>query len=496
MESIRVILKGGNGVHIVMLAGEAVPFAKVGGLGDVLGALPPELEKLGFSVSVVIPRYRSIDLDRFGFEPILRLETLPFDVHRSVLPGSNVSVFVIGNDTYFGREGIYTDPATRRDYVDQADRWIFFQQSAMEFIRLGMANVDFLHCHDHQTALVPAYLQRFYRDYPALNRAGSILTIHNMGYQGIFPASTMARSGFDYGEFYPMSPFEFHGSMNFMKVGIVFADAVTTVSETYAQEICFSEEFGYGLEGVLRDRTEPPLGILNGIDYEIWNPASDPLLPAHYSADRLEGKQANKDALLKEFGLDSTRRDRPLLAMISRIEAQKGFDLLLAILDEVLQQNISFVLLGNGNEEIETQLQSIAERYPGRVGLRLGFNNQLAHVIEAGADIFLMPSKYEPCGLNQMYSMHYGTVPVVRATGGLADTVREFEPATGEGTGFRFEEYTPLEFRNAIARALSYWDDKPAWQRIVWNGMMTDFSWSHSAQRYAELYESVKQRYR
>jgi starch synthase len=479
-----------------MMAGEAVPFAKVGGLADVLGALPPELERLGFTVSVVIPRHRSIDLRKFGFEPVLRLETLPFDVHRSVMPGSGVSVYLIGNDTFFGREGIYTDPATRRDYPDQADRWIFFQQAAMEFIRLGFSSVDLLHCHDHQTALVPAYLQRFYRDYAALQRAGSVLTIHNIGYQGVFPASTMARSGFDYGEFYPMSPFEFHGSMNFMKVGIVFADAVTTVSETYAREIQSSEEFGYGLQGVLRDRADPPLGILNGIDYEVWNPLTDPLLPAHYSVDQLDGKQADKDAVLKEFGLNASRRDRPLLAMISRIEVQKGFDLVAAILDELLQQDVSFVLLGNGSQEIESELQAIVERHPDRAGLRLGFNNQLAHLIEAGADIFLMPSKYEPCGLNQMYSMRYGTVPVVRATGGLADTVQEFEPATAEGTGFRFDTYDPVDFRNAISRALHYWNDKPAWTQIVRNGMTSDFSWSRSAQRYAELYEAVKQRHR
>jgi starch synthase len=478
-----------------MLAGEAVPFAKVGGLGDVLGALPPELETLGFTVSIVIPRYRSIDLAKFGFDPILRLETLPFDVHRATLPGSSVSVFLIGNDFYFGREGIYADPATRHDYPDQEDRWIFFQQSAMEFIRLGLSNVDFLHCHDHQTALIPAYLRRFYRDYPVLQSAASVLTIHNMGYQGVFPAGTMARSGFDPGEFYPMSPFEFHGSMNFMKVGILYADAVTTVSETYAREIQTREEFGYGLEGVLRDRLDPPLGILNGIDYEVWNPSTDALLPAHYSADRMEGKQANKAALLKEFGLNETRRNRPLLAMISRIEAQKGFDLLVAILEDLLLQDVSFVMIGNGNKEIESQLQAIVERHPDRAGLHFGFNDPLAHLIEAGADIFLMPSRYEPCGLNQMYSMRYGTVPVVRATGGLADTVQEFDPATGEGTGFRFEEYDPMAFKEAITRALNYWDDKPVWERIVWNGMNSDFSWSRSAQRYAELYKTLKRQY-
>lgn len=483
-------------MHIVMLAGEAVPFAKVGGLADVLGALPPELEKLGLTVSIILPRYRKIDLQKFGFEPILRLESFPFDVHRSTLPGSGVSVYLIGNDTYFGREGVYVDPATRRDYPDQADRWIFFQQSAMEFIRLGFLNVDLLHCHDHQTGLIPAYLRRFYRDYARLERAGSVFTIHNMGYQGIFPAGMMARSGFDYGEFYSMSPFEFHGSMNFMKVGIVFADAVTTVSETYAREIQSGEEFGYGLEGVLRERRDSPVGILNGIDYEIWNPSTDSHLSAHYSAERVEGKQLNKDAVLKEFGLGEARRERPLLAMISRIESQKGFDLLVAILEDILLQDVSFVLLGNGDKEIENQLQSIVERYPERAGLRFGFNNQLAHLIEAGADIFLMPSRYEPCGLNQMYSMHYGTVPVVRATGGLADTVQEFDPTTGNGTGFRFDEYAAQPFRDAISRALNYWENRLMWERIVRNGMTADFSWARSAQRYMDLYETVSQRIR
>jgi starch synthase len=488
-----------NGMHIVMLAGEAVPFAKVGGLADVLGALPPELEKLGLTVSVVIPRYRVIDLQKFGFEPVPDFASLPFDVHRSVLPGTNVSVFLIGNDSFFDRDGIYTDPVTGGDYPDQADRWIFFQRSALEFVREGLSNVDILHCHDHQTALIPAYLQRFYRGHAPhsmLGRAGTVFTIHNMGYQGVFPGDTMARSGFDLREFYPMSPFEFFGSMNFMKVGVIFSDAVTTVSETYAREIQSSAEFGYGLEGVLRNRMEPPLGILNGIDYGVWDPSSDPLLPAHYSARELAGKRLNKDAVLREFGFDESRRHRPLIAMISRMDVQKGFDLLLAILDELLSvEDVSFVLLGSGNKELEGRLQAIVAQHPGRAGVGLGFNNPLAHLIEAGADIFLMPSKYEPCGLNQMYSMRYGTVPVVRATGGLADTVQEYDPTTGQGTGFIFDDYDALDFKAAIGRALRAWDDKAAWNQIMQNGMTADFSWSRSARRYADLFENVKRRY-
>ncbi len=478
-----------------MLAGESVPFAKVGGLADVVGALPPELEKLGFEVSIVLPRYRSIDLEKFGFELFRPAESLPFETYRAKLPGSGASAYLIGNDAFFGREGIYADPATRRDYPDQADRWIFFQRSAMELIRVGLPKVDILHCHDHQTGLVPAYLDRFYRGHPVLERAGSVFTIHNMGYQGVFPAETIARTGFDYGEFYPLSPFEFHGLFNFMKVGITFADTVTTVSETYAKEIQMSAEFGYGLEGVLRGRSEPPVGILNGIDYDVWDSTTDPLLPAHYSPLEMEGKQANKKAVLREFGLDETRYDRPLLAMISRIEEQKGFDLLLAVLDDILTRDLSLVLLGLGNRDIESRLESMTGRYADRAGLRFGYSNELAHLIEAGADIFLMPSKYEPCGLNQMYSMRYGTVPVVRATGGLADTVQEFDPATGKGTGFRFDHYAPEPFRDAIVKALNHWDDKPTWDRIVRNGMTMDFSWSRSAARYAELYETVNRQY-
>jgi starch synthase len=358
----------------------------------------------------------------------------------------------------------------------------------MEFVRLGLANVDILHCHDHQAALIPAYLQRFYREHAMLGRTGTVFTIHNMGYQGVFSGDAMARSGFDPREFYATSPFEFFGSMNFMKAGVIFSDAVTTVSETYAREIQSTAEFGYGLEGVLRNRMEPPVGILNGIDHSVWDPARDPLLLAHYSAGDLAGKQSNKDAVLRECGFDESRRHRPLLAMISRMDVQKGFDLLLAILDDLLSEDISFVLLGSGNKELERQLQSIVELHPGRAGLRLGFTDPLAHLIEAGADIFLMPSKYEPCGLNQMYSMRYGTVPVVRATGGLADTVQEFDPATGEGTGFRFEEYDPLAFRMAILRALRLWEVKAAWNLIVRNGMSSDFRGSRSAQRYADLF--------
>jgi starch synthase len=483
-----------EGMRIVMLAGECLPFAKVGGLADVMGALPRELEKLGFSVVVILPQYRSIDLERFGFERLPRWDSGAFEVYRSTLPSSGVQVFLIGNEQFFGRDGIYTDPATRMDYPDQADRWIFFQRSAMEFIRTALGQVEILHCHDHQTGLIPAYLQRLYRGYSSLSRTGTVFTIHNMGYQGVFPGDTMARTGFDRAEFVPFGPFEFFGSINFMKAGIVFADAVTTVSETYAREIQKSSEFGYGLEGVLRSRAEPPVGILNGIDYDLWNPSTDTCLAATYSEEDLAGKQKNKEALFREVGLDPIRLARPLFGMISRIDVQKGFDLVIAVIEDLLAQDVSFVLLGSGHTETERRLRAIVEAHPGQAAMRNDHDDRLAHLIEAGADVFLMPSKYEPCGLNQMYSMRYGTLPVVRATGGLADTVEEFDPVTGKGTGFRFGPYDPIHFREAVLRALRYWDDKPVWHRIMVNGMKTDFSWARSARRYAAVYETVAKR--
>jgi len=482
------------GASIVMLAGECVPFAKVGGLADVLGALPRELEKLGFQVTIIIPKYGSIDLARFGFQKLTEFDSASFEVHRSTLPGSSVPVYLVGNDTFFGRRGIYTDPETGWDFPDQADRWIHFQRSAMDFISAALGPVDVLHCHDHQAGLIPGYLERLYRSHPAFAQAGTVFTIHNMGYQGVFPGDTMPRTGFNTAEFFPLSPFEFYGMLNFMKVGAVFADSVTTVSETYAREIQQSPEFGYGLEGVVRSRVEPPIGILNGIDYQVWDPSTDSTLFANYSCENLAGKRINKEGLFREFGLDASRIDRPLLAMISRIDVQKGFDLVVAVLDDLLSQEIAFILLGSGNKETERQLATVFAGHPGKASFTAGYNDGLAHRIEAGADIFLMPSKYEPCGLNQMYSMRYGTVPVVRATGGLADTVREFNPETREGTGFRFVPYDPFHFKEAITRALRYWDNKELWRDIISNCMQADFSWARSASRYADVYENVRKR--
>jgi len=484
-----------------MVAVEAVPFAKVGGLGDVLGALPLALEKLGIGVTIVIPRHRVIDLNKFGFEPYnvpgdrnvsIAFESIPYDVHRGKLPNSSVDVFLIGSDRFFNRPGIYFDTETGRDYGDQADRWIFFQRAAMEFLKSISPAPDILHCHDHQTALVPAYLQRFYRWHSSYSQTKTVFTIHNMGYHGWFPREVLTRAGFNDSDFYPMGPFEFYGLLNFMKVGIIFSDLITTVSPTYAREIQEKYEFGYGLEGVLRERSDRLIGILNGIDDAVWNPTSDKLIAANYTTTKLSPKLENKKALLQRYGLDASHLDWPLLAMISRIDSQKGFDLVASILDDLLSRDLYFTLLGSGNKEMEGYLRSILERHPEKSGIRFEFDNGSAHITEAGADIFLMPSKYEPCGLNQMYSLRYGTVPVVRRTGGLADTVQEFDPATGSGTGFVFDGYNPEEFKAAINRALALWPNKKAWRRLMQNGMRQDLSWKNSAKKYVDAYERVR----
>ena len=486
-------------LRVIMVAGEAVPYAKAGGLADVIGALPAALEKLGVSVTVVIPRHRVIDLHKFGFEPYplppearvpLGYEYIPYDVHRAVMPNTSVEVFLIGNDRFFNRDGIYVDATTGKDYPDQADRWIFFQRAVLEFFKSASPGPDILHCHDHQTGLIPAYLRRFYSRHAAFARTRTVFTIHNLGYQGLFPRDVMVRTGFDDAEFYPTSPFEFYGMLNFMKVGILYSGLITTVSETYAREIQ-EREFGYGLEGVLRDRSGDLIGILNGIDDELWNPKVDNLIPARYSPSRLSGKLESKKALLPRFGIDNAQLDRPVIAMISRIDVQKGFDLVMSVLDYLLSKDLYFVLLGSGNRETEGYLRSMIDRYKGKAGMRFEFDNGSAHITEAGSDIFLMPSKYEPCGLNQMYSMRYGTVPIVRATGGLADTVTEYDPATGEGTGFCFKDYDVDQFKAAIDRALALWPDRKQWRRLMLNGMRQDFSWKKSAKTYVAAFERV-----
>lgn len=483
-------------MHVVMAASELAPFAKVGGLADVLGALPRALSQLGVTTSVVIPLYRCVFQNARGhpIEPLPLTVKVPIAertvygrVMRSHLPRSNVPVYFIDCPEYFDREEIYGEGG--QDYRDSAERFIFFSRAALELWSVLDEDPDVIHVHDWQTALIPVYVKEMYRPlYSRFEKASLVLTIHNLAYQGRFWHWDMVLTGLSW-ELFTWQKLEFEGHLNFLKAGIVYADAITTVSRTYASEI-LTPEYGHGLDGVLRARKDRLRGIVNGVDYEIWNPATDPHLPANYDVDSVEeGKRICKAHLQQEFGLE--QQDVPLIAQIGRLDPQKGWDLVERIADDLMRRGVQYIALGTGQRHYEEWLREFVARHPRQAGARIAFDEALAHRIEAGADIFLMPSRFEPCGLNQLYSLRYGTVPVVHKVGGLADTVvdcTEETLANGTATGFVFDTYKPAACLEAIDRALRLWHDRPQWLRLVRNGMQQDWSWTRSAREYLELY--------
>ena len=478
-------------MRVVMLSPEVYPYAKTGGLADVLAALPPALVAAGVEVTVCVPGYRSA-LRAAGtpapgprlYAPIAsRMEAA--EIVR--LPGAPVPTVLLRADRYFDRDGLYGEGG--QDYPDNAERFAFFCRAALEWLRAEREPPDVLHVHEWQAALAPAFLRATAALYPELGRLRTVLTLHNLAFQGRFPADHWHVLNLDARYFVPEF-LEFYGEINFLKAGMVFADALTTVSPRYAAEIQ-TPAFGEGLDGVLRARGAALRGILNGIDDAVWDPATDPHLPARYRAGDLAGKARCKRALQAELGLD-VGDDAPLLGVVSRLAEQKGFDLLAEALPRVLAiSDAQLAVLGSGDERYERWVRELEGRFPGRVGARVGFDEGLAHRIEAGADVFLMPSRFEPCGLNQLYSLRYGTVPLVHATGGLDDSVAEFDPATGSGTGFKFTPYTPDAFLAALERALRTHRDPALWARLVANGMAQDFSWSRAAAEYRALYETL-----
>jgi len=478
-------------MRVVMLSPEVYPYAKTGGLADVLAALPPALVAAGVEVTVCVPGYRSA-LRAAGtpapgprlYAPIAsRMEAA--EIVR--LPGAPVPTVLLRADRYFDRDGLYGEGG--QDYPDNAERFAFFCRAALEWLRAEREPPDVLHVHEWQAALAPAFLRATAALYPELGRVRTVLTLHNLAFQGRFPADHWHVLNLDARYFVPEF-LEFYGEINFLKAGMVFADALTTVSPRYAAEIQ-TPAFGEGLDGVLRARGAALRGILNGIDDAVWDPATDPHLPARYRAGDLAGKARCKRALQAELGLD-VGDDAPLLGVVSRLAEQKGFDLLAVALPPALEAwDAELAVLGSGEERYERWVRELEGRFPGRVGARVGFDEGLAHRIEAGADVFLMPSRFEPCGLNQFYSLRYGTVPIVHATGGLDDSVAEFDPATGTGTGFKFTPYTPDAFLAALERALRTRRDPALWARLVANGMAQDFSWSRAAAEYRALYETL-----
>jgi starch synthase len=491
-------------LNIVFASSEVTPFAKTGGLADVSGTLPVDLQRAGHNVAVIMPAYRQVKASGLPLEPLGVKFDIPIGnkivrgrLLRGTLPGSDVPVFFVEQDDYYDRPELYRSRG--EDYKDNCERFVFFCRAVLESIRLLHLQVDVVHCHDWQTALIPAYLQLEYSHTHGYENVASVLTIHNLAYQGIFWHWDMLLTGLDW-KYFNYNQMEFYGKLNLLKTGLIFADWLTTVSPTYAQEIQ-GDPLGSGLDGVLRQRSENLSGIVNGVDYNIWNPATDPHLAAQYDVSNWQaGKAACKAALQRELGLPEAPRT-PLVALIGRLADQKGWDLVLEVLRRwATEMDVQWAILGAGEPYYHDALGQVAREYPNRVAAQLEFSDPLAHRIEAGADIFLMPSRYEPCGLNQLYSLKYGTVPVVRATGGLVDTVTDTTPETlaaGTATGFAFEDPTAGALNVTLRRALeTYWQNESTWRQLVETGMQQDWSWKASARQYALVYENACRRHR
>lgn len=488
-------------MQIAMVASEVAPFSKEGGLADVLGSLPAALAQLGEDVCVISPLYRGVrqQAESIG-QPLEEVaggaftvpvgdNEVPGRTRVSRLPSADVPVYFLECDRYYDRAGYYTTPDGHTDYQDNSERFIFLSRGALEMsIALGI-QPDVYHAHDWHTGLVPIYLKHIYAaDFP---RSASVFTVHNLAYQGLFWHWDMKLAGLPWSLF-NWKMLEYYGNLSFLKAGLVGADALTTVSKTYSKEIQ-TAEFGCGMEGVLRERADDLYGIVNGIDTDEWDPATDGALPANYSAEDLAGKAECKRALQKRFGLPQ-REDIPLVGMICRLVDQKGLDLLEEALPLLQGMDFQLVVLGQGEPKYHRFLQRAQEEDPERIAVLLRYDNEAAHRIEAGADIFLMPSRFEPCGLNQLYSLRYGTVPVVRATGGLADTVVDFSEdrlESGEATGFVFYPYEPDQLVEALRRAVRVFGRRDDWKRLMLNGMAQDWSWKRSARQYMDVYRKA-----
>ncbi|HVO79833.1 MAG TPA: glycogen synthase GlgA [Terriglobales bacterium] len=480
-------------MHIAFVASECVPFSKTGGLADVVGALPRALAAMGHQVSVYLPRYRQTKLN--DPQTVMRSITVPFDDRYrfcSVVSGGNhasgVRFYFVEYPPYFDRDALYGTSAG--DYPDNAERFALFSRAVLEASKiLGVPQV--FHCHDWQSALVPVLLRTQYAEDPAFRDVATVFTIHNMGYQGLFSPDTLPLLTLPW-DLFTISKMEFFGNVNFLKGALVYSDFITTVSRKYSQEIQ-TTEFGFGLEGVLRDRAATVTGILNGVDYDEWSPQTDKFSVAKYSREDLSGKALCKQDLLAAFGVTNADLRLPVIGIVSRFAAQKGFDLIAQVMDRLAREEMIVVALGAGDRQYEEMFLRLQKQFPQKIAVKVAYDNVLAHKIEAGSDMFLMPSRYEPCGLNQIYSLKYGTVPIVRATGGLDDTIEPWDARTGKGTGFKFSEYSGEALLLTIKQTLQAYRDQGSWQVLMRNGMAKDFSWNASAKEYVRIYERVRQ---
>ena len=476
-------------MKILFVSSEGLPYSKTGGLADVVEALPKALVAVGHEVAVLLPRYHGNKItSTIIYSVTIPLgDTLRFPTLAEGQSVEGVRYFFVDDPAYFDREQLYGDKSG--DYPDNAERFAEFSRAAIEFTKRVWLP-DVIHCHDWQSALVPVLLRSQHATDPVVRSLPVVFTIHNLGYQGLFPQTVMRKIGLP-DNLFTMDALEYYGKVNYLKGGLLFADYLTTVSRRYAKEIQ-TPEFGLGLEGVIRHRSERLVGILNGVDYSVWSPEADTFIAQNYSAHNLDGKKACKKNLLEVFKLPAENMERPLIGIISRFADQKGFDLIAEVAGDLMKENIALVALGTGQPEYEKLFKELADKYSARVGVKIGFDNALAHKIEAGADMFLMPSRYEPCGLNQIYSLRYGTVPIVRATGGLDDTIENFDAKTQQGTGFKLEDYTGKALLRSVRAALKAYRDPKSWQALQTNGMAKDFSWKASAASYVTLYEAAR----
>lgn len=473
-------------LRILLASSEVAPFAKVGGLADVAGSLPKALTALGNDVRVVMPKYRSVAPERtlmdFPVEIGGRRETAVLkttSIEAKVDGGTKkIPVYLIDNYQYFDRDGVY-------GYYDDAERFAFFSKAVIEMLpRIGF-QAEIIHCNDWETGPIPMLLKEIYGNDPFFMKTCTVFTIHNLAYQGNFPPDALRLLGVGSHLFNP-SALEFYGSASYMKAGILYADMVNTVSKKYAEEIQ-TPEFGERMDGLLRMRGDDLHGIVNGINYHEFNPRTDPRIYKNYDSSTAKDKKENKFALQKEMGLPV--RDVPLIGLVSRLVDQKGLDIVLAAMDRLMEMDTQLIVLGTGSAHYEKEFREISLRHPSRVAVFIGFNGILAQRIYAGADMFLMPSRFEPCGLGQLISLRYGTIPVVRAVGGLADTIFDYDPETGMGNGFSFKDYSAEALVRTVERAVKAYSDETRWQRLVESAMDLDFSWSRSAAEYMDLYD-------
>ena len=489
-------------LNILFCSSEVTPFSKTGGLGDVAGSLPKALAEIGCQVRVIAPKYACVSDISAELKKVTNSVTLRIGgrneecgLYEGRLPHSDVPVYFVSNGKYFNRKGIYQEDG--EDYKDNLERFSFFSMAALRLIKELGWRPDVIHCNDWQTALIPVYLKTlakedkdlkdFYKD------TGALLTIHNLGYQGLFAGDKFPLTGLKW-TLFDINGLEYFGEINLLKGGIVFSDIINTVSPSYSREIQTEEE-GYGLEGVLRERRNDLYGILNGVDYTEWGPSKDTHIVPRYSIRSLSRKKGCKKDLQKNCGLPI--EDVPLIGMVSRLDDQKGFDILLEIMDELMQLDIQMVVLGTGKPKYHERLKRFAAKYPKKISVNLFFDNALAHKIEAGSDLFLIPSKYEPCGLSQLYSFRYGTVPIAHKTGGLADTITDYTPSNiinNRATGFLFRHYSGEDLLKAILLALSVYKDNKEWKKLMVNGMNSDFSWERSANAYVKLYKKSSEK--